>query len=205
MISERNRMKIIPAHISAILINRISKLTKILYAIRARIIICNMLICLAASLMLSSAYADTLTRKERSNLPIIIKSNDLSADNKGRTAIFTGKVVSKQGDITIYSDKLTIYYGDKKEDVEKIEADGNVRIVQENRTGVSAHAVYESKLGRITLTGGNPKVMQGTDTVTGKIIVYFVDEDKSVVSGGGDSRVEAVIHPQPRKGNASTR
>lgn len=151
------------------------------------------------------AHADSVNRKDRSNLPITIKSNELSTDNKGRTALFTGKVVSKQGDVTIYSDKLTIYYGEKKEDVEKIEADGNVHIVQENRTGSASHAVYESKEGRITLTGGNPKVMQGSDTVTGKVIVYFVDEDKSIVSGAGDSRVEAVIHPKPRKGNASTR
>ena len=143
-----------------------------------------------------------------SNLPITIKSNDLAADNKGKTAIFSGKVVAKQGDVTIFCDRMTVYYGDTQGDVDKIEADGNVRIVQENRTGLSAHAVYESKLGKITLTGGNPKVMQGADTVTGEIITYFVDEERSNVSGG---RVEATIHPKPKndappkKGNADKR
>jgi lipopolysaccharide export system protein LptA len=151
------------------------------------------------------ALAATAAHKDRSSLPINIKSNELATDNKGRIAVFTGKVVSKQGDVTIYSDKLTVYYGENQSEVEKIEADGNVRIVQENRTGTSAHAVYESKEGRITLTGDNPRVTQGMDTVTGKIITYYIDEDKSVASGGGDSRVEAVIHPQEKNSKPKTR
>ena len=142
--------------------------------------------------------------KDRSNLPITIKSNELSADNKGKTAIFRGKVVAKQGDVTIYSDTLKVSYGDEKNDVEKIEADGNVRIVHGNRIGTSSHAVYESKLGKITMTG-NPKVMEGADPISGKIITFFIDEEKSAVSGDGDSRVITVIHPQARKGNAGTR
>ena len=133
--------------------------------------------------------------KGTSNLPITVKSNNLTADNKGKTAVFTGKVVAKQGDVTIFCDKLTVYYGNTQGEVDKIEADGNVRIVQENRTGLASHGVYESKQGKITLTGGNPKVMQGADTVTGEVITYFIDDERSNVTGG---RVEAVIHPKPK-------
>jgi lipopolysaccharide export system protein LptA len=156
----------------------------------------------------SAVYAAPETRRGVSNLPITIKSNDLAADNKGKTAVFSGKVVAKQGDVTIFCDRMTVSYGNTQGDVDKIEADGNVRIVQENRTGVAAHAVYESKQGRITLTGGGPKLMQGADTVTGEIITYFIDDERSNVSGG---RVEAVIHPKPKndvrpkKGNADKR
>lgn len=162
-----------------------------------------MLICLSASQVMAAA-SDNAGRKERANLPITIKSNELSADNKGKTAIFKGKVVARQGDVTIYADTLTVNYGDEKNDVEKIEANGNVRIVQDNRIGTAAHAVYESRLGKITLTG-NPKVTQGADTVSGKTITFFIDEEKSAVSGDGDSRVITIIHPTARKGNAGSR
>lgn len=155
------------------------------------------LICLAAFSALAATPASA-TRKDRSGLPITIKSNEMTADNKGKTAVFSGKVVAKQGDLTIYADKVVINYGNEKGDVEKIEADGDVRIIQENRIGTAAHAVYDSKQGRITLTG-NPKVMQGPDSISGKTIIYFVDEDRSLVSGDGDSRVNAVIHPPARK------
>jgi lipopolysaccharide export system protein LptA len=164
-----------------------------------------------AGLAGSGAHAAPEARKVTSNLPITIKSNDLTADNKGKTAVFSGKVVAKQGDVTIFCDRMTVYYGAVQGDIDKIEADGNVRIVQENRTGMSSHAVYDSKEGRVTLTGGNPKVMQGSDTVSGKIITYLIDDDRSSVSGGGDSRVEAVINPKQKndtrlnKGNADKR
>ena len=162
-----------------------------------------MMICLLASQALAASPAKPAS-KSRSNLPITIKFNELSTDNKGKTAIFKGKVVAKQGDITIYADTLNVNYGDENNDVEKIESNGNVRIVQGNRIGTSAHAVYDSKLGKITLTG-NPKVMQGADTISGKIITIFIDEEKSAVSGDGDSRVITIIHPPARKGNAGSR
>jgi lipopolysaccharide export system protein LptA len=148
----------------------------------------------------SAAEAKTNIRKDRSNLPITIKSDHLSADNRGKTAVFTGKVVAKQGDVTIFADKLTINYGDQKGEVEKVEADGNVRIIQENSIGVASHAVYDSRAGRMTLTG-NPRVMQGKDTLTGEIITYYVDEDRSVVTG--DAIV--TIQPSARKGNETPR
>jgi len=157
----------------------------------------SMIISLVASQAMAASPGNP-AYKDRSNLPITIKSNELSADNKGKTAIFKGKVVAKQGDITIYSDTLTVNYGNDKNDVDKIEANGNVRIVQGNRIGTAANSVYDSKLGKITLTG-NPKVMQGADTVTGKIITFFINEDKSVVSGDGDSRVNVIIQPPARK------
>lgn len=156
----------------------------------------------ALALPLSVVFA--ADRKDRSSLPIAIKSNGLAADNKGKTAIFTGKVVAKQGDVTIYADRLTINYGARKNDVEKIEADGNVRIIQENRIGTASHAVYESKQGRITLTG-NPKIMQGADTMSGNTITYFMDDDRSEVSSGAGRPVEVLIHPTAKKGNAGTR
>ncbi|RII30688.1 MAG: lipopolysaccharide transport periplasmic protein LptA [Geobacter sp.] len=161
--------------------------------------------CLAVPMLLAATDVKTQS-KDRSTQPISIKSNEMSADNKGKTAVFSGNVVAKQGDITIYADKLTISYAEGKKDVEKIEADGNVRIVHENRLGTAAHAVYDSRLGRITLTG-NPKVMQGDDTISANIITYIIDEDKSVASGQGspNKRVEVIIQQPARKGNAGPR
>ncbi len=144
----------------------------------------------------SAVLAAPAVRKATSSQPITIKSDELVADNKGKVAVFTGKVVAKQGDVTIFCDKMTVHYGAVKGEVDKIEADGNVRIVQENRTGTAAHAVYDSKEGKVILTGGPPKVMQGADTVSGEVITYFIDDDRSSVSGG---RVEATIHPKSKK------
>lgn len=147
----------------------------------------------------SAAHSESPVRKDRSSLPITIKSNELSTDNKGKTALFFGKVVAKQGDITIYSDKLTVSYADEKNDVEKIEAEGNVRIVQENRIATAVRAIYDSKQGRITLTG-KPKVTEGSaNTISGGTITYYLDEERSEVRSDGQGPVVTTIQPRARK------
>lgn len=168
--------------------------------------LCMTLICLLCLLSATSVLAATSVSKDRSGLPITVKSNEMSADNKGKTAIFSGKVVAKQGDITIFSDKLVVSYADKKGDVDKVEAIGNVRIIQQNRTGFADQALYESRSGRIVLTG-TPRVVRGGDSISGKVITYYVDDEKSDVSSGGDpkARVEAVINPPARKNDAGSR
>lgn len=169
-------------------------------------LLCIFSICMWCLFPASASTAEKQVRKDRSNLPITVKSNEMTADNVGKTAVFTGKVVSKQGDITMFSDKLVVHYADSSKEVEKVEAFGSVRIVQLNRIGFGDQAVYESANGRIVLTG-NPRVVQGTDTISGKVITYYVDEDKSDVSSGGDpkARVEAVINPPARKKDAGSR
>jgi len=132
--------------------------------------------------------------------PIMIKSNELQADMKSRTATFLGRVVAKQGDITIHAEKLIVRYADRGGEVEKVEAFGNVRIVQENRIGTGQQAVYYRSEGKITLSG-SPKVVQGKDTITGREITYFVNEEKSIVTGTPENRVEAVIFPKGKEKN----
>lgn len=134
-------------------------------------------------------------KKDRSSQPITVKSDQLQAFNDAKQAIFTGRVVARQDDVTIYSDRLEVYYGETNDEVDKIIAIGNVRILQTNRVGTGGHAVYESKLGKITLTV-SPRVTQEKDTVTGKVIIYFLDEERSEVQSGDNARVEAVIHPK---------
>jgi len=142
--------------------------------------------------------AADITGKDRNNLPIQIKSNALSTDTVNRTATFTGKVSARQGDITIYCDRLVITYSEKEKEVEKVEAFGNVRILQGNRTAQSGHAVYENKAGKIILDD-NPKMYQGEDEVAGKVITYFLDTQRSEVTSDPDSRVFVIIHPKEKK------
>lgn len=152
-------------------------------------------LCVAASLWAAPAAKSPARGGERSRQPITIKSSHLTADNRGKVAVFTGKVVAKQGDVTIFSDKLTVHYGETQGTVEKIEADGNVRILQQNRVGYGGHAVYENAAGRITLTG-KPRVMQDNNTVTGKIISYLIDDERSTVTGDVNEPVITTIHPR---------
>jgi lipopolysaccharide export system protein LptA len=157
-----------------------------------------MLFSLSATMLFSTVASDAgQSPVSGSSEPIKIKSDELQTDTKARTATFTGKVVARQGDVTINADRMVVYYAADSDDLDKVEVFGNVRIIQAGRIGTGGHGVYDSKSGRITLDG-SPRVIQGNDSVTGKVITYNLNDASSVVTGGGDSRVEAVIHPKER-------
>lgn len=138
----------------------------------------------------------------RSEAPIQIKSDQLHADNDRKMATFSGNVAARQGDLTIYADKLVVSYADDKGEIASAEVFGNVRIIQGERRAQADHAIYDAKNAKIVLDG-NPKVYQNSDTISGKIITYYLDEDKSEVTSGADSRVEAVIHPKGKGSNGA--
>ena len=140
----------------------------------------------------------------RSDEPIKIKSDRLNADNNKKNAVFTGNVVARQGDLTIYADKMVINYSEAEGDVSSVEIFGNVRIVQLDRRGQADHAIYNAKTATIVLDG-NPKVFQDKDTITGNVITYYLDQEKSEVTSGADKRVEAIIHPKEKKRDSPPR
>lgn len=142
-------------------------------------------------------YGETKLPASRNSEPIKIKSDQLLTDNNLKVATFTGNVVARQGDLTIYSDKMIINYSDDEGGISSSEVFGNVRIIQEERRGQADHGIYDAKRATITLDG-NPKVFQNSDTISGKTIIYYLDQDKSEVTSGSGSRVEAVIHPKSK-------
>ena len=155
--------------------------------------------CLLLWLLLLGLATAAFAAPPANREPIKIKSDRLHADNEKRTATFEGKVVARQGDMTLYADRLVISYTEVGHEVSRVEAFGNVRIIQQNRQATGSHAVYEPKEARIVLDG-SPKVVQGDDVVTGKVITYYVNEQRSVVTSGPNQRVEAVIHPGGKDG-----
>lgn len=142
-------------------------------------------------------FADNKPLVSRNSEPIKIKSDHLETDNDRKIATFTGNVAARQGDLTIYSDKMVISYSEQDGAVNNVEAFGSVKMIQDVRRGQADHAIYDTKRATITLDG-SPKVFQNNDTVSGKIIIYYLNEERSEVISGKDSRVEAVIHPKEK-------
>ena len=160
------------------------------------------LICVVLLAGIAYGSPDVPPLLERNENPIYIKSDQLLTDTKNRTASFSGKVTARQGDLALYADRMVVHYAAEGGNVERVECSGNVRIVQKNRTGTAGNAVYDNKLGKIVLTV-SPKVYQGEDMVSGSEITYYLADQKSVVTGTPNTRVEAVIHPKGKRDAAS--
>jgi len=123
-----------------------------------------------------------------SDQPIEIASDRLEGNDQDGSAKFSGNVVAKQGDVTIYAEELTIYYQSGKRDIEKVVALNGVRIVQGERIATGNKAVFFNQQGKVVLSGG-PKVQQGQDFVQGDEITVFLNEERSVVTGKEGGRV----------------
>lgn len=133
-----------------------------------------------------------------SDQPIEIASDHLEGNDLAGTAKFSGNVVAKQGDVSIYAEELSIYYQSGSRAIDKIVALNGVRIIQGERTATGDKAVFFNQQGKVVLSG-NPQVHQGQDFVQGDEITVFLNEERSVVTGKEGGRVNAVFHPQGEK------
>ena len=162
------------------------------------------ILCAALLLMASLAMAAPPARSGTSSRePVEITADRLEADDAAKTLVFIGHAVAKQADVTLYGDRLTIYYtakgaapdGAKGGDVDRILAEGGVRIIQGTRVATGGRGEYFRNEDRLVLTG-SPKVVDGANSVQGHEIVLFFKENRSVVKGGQDGRVNAVFQPK---------
>jgi lipopolysaccharide export system protein LptA len=145
------------------------------------------------------AGAQERTRESAQELgsrPIDVTADRLSADNARNSVTFEGNVVARQVDVTLYADRIRADYSREAGAIDRIEAEGNVRFVQEGREARSPKATFYNLEQRIVLSGG-VSLLQGQDTVRGDTLTIFVRENRSVVTGGKDGgRIRAVINPK---------
>ena len=142
---------------------------------------------------LASAQMVGEFKGERS--PVHINAQQLEADYQAKVITFIGDVVAKQKEFTLYADRLLLFIGGDMEEIEKIVAQGNVRMVQEDREATCREATYYHRDGKLVLRG-EPVVREGDNWVSGKRITYYIDEQKSVAEGEGGDRVTVTIIPR---------
>lgn len=150
---------------------------------------------LIAGLLLVAGTAAAAPAGPGGREPVEISADRMDADDVAKTVIFIGHAVARQGDVTINGDRLTIHSAAGGGDVERIIAEGNVRIVQGRRVATGDRAEYFRAEERIVLSG-SPRVSDGENSVQGHEIVLFIKENRSVVKSGQDGRVNAVFKPK---------
>ncbi len=134
-----------------------------------------------------------------SSQPIRIKSDGLEWDYKGHVVTFRGNVIANQEDVTLYSDRMVIYYDETTSEVTQIVAEGAVRIVQLDRRATGEKAVFHNAEKKIVLTG-RPVIRQGKNVVIGEKITILIDRDWVEVE-----RADVTISPQEVKERSKLR
>jgi lipopolysaccharide export system protein LptA len=132
-----------------------------------------------------------------SRAPIDITSDTVEADQKTNTITFKGNVIAKQEDTTLYANTLIITYDQNTKRLKEIVAVGNVKVVQLDRRATGQKATFDQDKNKVVLDG-EAVIREGTNVIRGERIIFYVDEERSVVEGGKGSRVSTSITP-PQK------
>ena len=175
--------------------------------------LCRVLVSFAAVFMLNLlfaaifSYADDkplIHENNSKNEKIHITSEKLIADNETLNVEFTGNVIATRGDEVVTADSLKIFYkkslgkdkkiGADEEAIKRIIAKGNVVIKFDDKVALTEHAEYTAETGVLVLTGQNSKVTSGNSFVCGEKITLYRVDDRMIVEGNSEKRVEAVFY-----------
>ena len=156
-------------------------------------------------LLCGSAMAQSPAEKsEKAQSPVEITADELISHGDKNYAEFIGNVAAVQGNFSINSDALRIYYhasGTNKttnstqpEALEKIVAIGNVVIKADSRRAETERAEYSLKEDKVVLSGEESTVTDGKNTLTGSKITWHRDTGQISVEGTEKKRVKAVFY-----------
>jgi lipopolysaccharide export system protein LptA len=133
-----------------------------------------------------------------SRAPIDIVSDTVEANQKENTVVFKGNVVAKQEDTTLYANTLVIRYDPETKKLKEIMAIGKVKIVQLDRRATGQKATFQQEENKVVLDG-DAVIREGENEIRGERVIFYVNEERSIVEGGKDSRVNTRITPPPKE------
>jgi lipopolysaccharide export system protein LptA len=133
-----------------------------------------------------------------SRAPIDIVSDTVEANQKENTVTFKGNVVAKQEDTTLYANTVVIRYDVETKTLKDITAIGSVKIVQLDRRATGQKATFQQEENKVVLEG-DAVVREGENEIRGERVIFYVNEDRSIVEGGKAGRVNTRITPPPRE------
>jgi len=133
-----------------------------------------------------------------SRAPIDITSDTVEADQRQNRVTFKGNVVARQEDTTLYANILVIHYDADTKKPKEIVALGNVKLVHLERRATSQKATFQQGENKIILDG-EAVVREGENVIRGERIIFYVEEERSIVEGEKGSRVNTRITPPPKE------
>jgi len=151
-----------------------------------------------------NAKADAPALKGKPSQPVftIVKSQHMVYTDQDRLASYTGGVDFWRPTLTVKSNSLKAWLNEQNSDADSrinhAVSEGKVEIVQfapdRRRVGNSEHAEYYTEEGRVTLTGGDPKLEDSKRGNTrGDKLTWYTDDERLVVEGAPQQKGQTRI------------
>jgi len=115
---------------------------------------------------------------------------EISADNgiewsrDAKTYTARGNAVATQGSSEVHADTLVASYSAGSNQIERVVAEGSVKIMSPSQTGYGDRADYDQTRRLLVLTGNALKIENTSETVTARdAFEYWQDQDALVAKG----------------------
>ena len=146
--------------------------------------------------------------------PVQITSKTLEVRDKEKRATFIGDVIVVQGDTTMKSKTLDVFYDQEgnadakpppgampeQQQIRRLEAKGGVVVTQKDQTATGDLGIFDTPANTVTLIG-NVVITQGQDVVKGERLTVNLTTSESRVDGGSKG-VQALMFPnRPKAGD----
>jgi lipopolysaccharide export system protein LptA len=156
------------------------------------------LIVLAAAV---TAMAQSLGFGGSGEGPIQIEADDgIEWQRANQLYLARGNARASQGGVHVEADELIAHYRANaagENEIYRLDANGNVRIISENETATSDNAVYDIDQGVLVMTGQEIRLDTPEDTITARDSIEYYEQRRLAVARGdalairGDRRVRA--------------
>jgi lipopolysaccharide export system protein LptA len=148
--------------------------------------------------------------------PIKITSATLEVRDKDKMATFSGDVHLVQGDTTMRSQTLVVFYDEdapanppasgqaatqQNQEIKRVEAKGKVIVVQKDQTATGESGIFDMKSNTVTLVG-NVVISQGPNVVKGDTLTVDMTTGVSRIlcaKGQEKCRVQGLFQPGSMK------
>jgi lipopolysaccharide export system protein LptA len=145
--------------------------------------------------------------------PIKINSATLEVRDKDKMATFAGDVHLVQGDTSMRSKTLVVFYDDdappkpgapstgttqaasQNQQIKRVEAKGDVIVVQKDQKATGQSGIFDMRANTVTLVG-NVVISQGPNVLTGETLTVDMTTGVSRITGG---RVKGLFQPGSMK------
>jgi lipopolysaccharide export system protein LptA len=138
--------------------------------------------------------------------PIKIDSDRLEVFDKENRAVYSGDVVVVQGQTTVRSASMIVYYitnktsggaapaGAGQNSIRKIDFDGPISVSSGTQAATGKFMTYDAQAETVTITG-NVIISDCDNVQRGERAVYDVKSGRATVDAGAKGRVQGVFTP----------
>src|SRR5262245_38516328 len=149
--------------------------------------------------------------------PVQITSNTLEVRDKEKRATFIGNVIVVQGDVTMKSKTLDVFYDQEgnadakpppgampeQQQIRRLEAKGGVVVTQKEETATGDVAIFDTPTNTVMLIG-NVVITKGPQVIRGERLTVDLTTSESRVEGGPKG-VQALFLPNQARATADAK